>query len=148
MPTNIKDHQVESYTIQEVGYHPFLIRSGWQLAKLNYTETQDIDHITRLDIHLKTDEVFVALSGKAVLIAARIKNGIPKFELELLEHNKIYNIPQNVWHNIAMEPGSEVLIAEKANTHIADFEFLNLSLEKRVELQGKVKQLFSKAKFK
>ncbi|GAB5553589.1 MAG: hypothetical protein Sapg2KO_31800 [Saprospiraceae bacterium] len=144
MQTNIKNSQVEAYSIQEAGYHPFLIRAGWQLAQLNYTETQDIDHITRLDVHLQTDEVFVALSGKAVLIAARMKDGKPEFELALLAHNKIYNIPKNVWHNIAMEPGSQVLIAEKAHTHLADFEFFDLSPEKRIELKNKVKQLFLK----
>lgn len=146
MQTETKTHQIESFTINQPGYHPFLIREGWQLAQLNYTPSQHIDQITRLDVHLQTDEVFVALTGKAVLIAAEIKDGVPEFEVALLEHNKIYNIPQNVWHNIAMEPGSEVLIAEKSNTHISDFEFFDLNPEKRAELKKKVIQLFDATK--
>lgn len=145
MKTEIKVDPIESFTIQSEGYHPFLIRDGWQLAQLNYTEAQHIDQIARLDVHLQTDEVFVALTGKVILIAATIIDGIPVFELELLKHNKIYNIPQNVWHNIAMEPGSEVLIAEKSNTHLADFEFFDLSPEKQAELKRMVMQLFEKA---
>jgi hypothetical protein len=53
--------------------------------------------------------------------------------------NQIYNIPKGVWHNIAMEEGSEVLIAEKSNTHIADFEHFALSSSKRKELEILVK---------
>ena len=130
---------VEKYDINEKGYHPFIIKEGWQLAKLNYTKEQDIDEITQLDVHLKTDEVFVAIAGKAVLIAAEIVDNEPRFELEPMKINQIYNIPRGVWHNIAMEKGSEVLIAEKSNTHIADFEHFVLSGSKRKELKILVK---------
>ena len=88
---------IETFNIMEKGYHPFLIREGWQLAQLNFMEEQHIDHIAKLDVHLKTDEVFVALEGDAVLIAAVLVNGEPEFELELMEHNKLYNVPKNTW---------------------------------------------------
>ncbi len=133
---------IESFTIKENGYHPFLIREGWQLAQLNYIDEQHIDRIEKLDVHRRTDEIFVALEGDAVLIAASIVDQQPVFELEYLETNQVYNIPQDVWHNIAMEPGSEVLIAEEANTHISDFQFLPLSLDKQDELKELVSRLF------
>ena len=137
---------VESFTIKENGYHPFLIRDGWQLAQLNYTDEQHIDQIKKLDVHLKTDELFVPIAGHAILITANIDNTEPDFEIEYLQPNKMYNIPKNVWHNIAMEPGSKVLIAEKANTHISDFEFFQLSPQKQEELRNKVNQLFHSKK--
>lgn len=130
---------IKEFKTKEKGYHPFIIEDGWQLAKLNYTEEQHINNISHLDVHLETDEVFVAIAGKAVLIAAEIVNNEPQFELEPMTINQIYNIPKGVWHNIAMEEGSEVLIAEKSNTHIADFEHLALSDSKRKELEILVK---------
>ena len=130
---------IEEYKTKEKGYHPFIIKDGWQLAKLNYTEEQHIDKITQLDVHLETDEVFVAIAGRAVLIAAEIVNNEPQFELEPMKINQIYNIPKGVWHNIAMEEGSEVLIAEKSNTHISDFEHFALSSSKKKELEILVK---------
>ena len=139
---------IELFTIKEKGYHPFLVREGWQLAQLNYTDEQHIDSITILDVHLKTDEIFVPIAGNSILIAAKIELGEPIFEIEFLQHNKIYNIPQDVWHNIAMEPGGEVLIAEKANTHISDFEFFPLSRRKQKELKMMVTQLFNSRKEK
>lgn len=126
---------VEEFTINEEGYHPFVIRKGWQLAKLNYTKEQHISQITRLDVHLETDELFVAIAGKAVLIAAEIVDNKVEFEIEPMKIDQIYNIPQGVWHNIAMEEGSEVFIAEKANTHISDFEHFPLDAGQIEELQ-------------
>ena len=137
---------IETYKIEGEGYHPFLIREGWQVAQLNYQEEQHIDNIKKLDVHLKTDEVFVLTKGASVLIAAKIENEIPIFNVELMEQHKVYNIPQGMWHNIAMEKGSEVIIIEKANTHVSDFEFFPLSEDKLIELKEKVKTLFNSVK--
>jgi mannose-6-phosphate isomerase-like protein (cupin superfamily) len=137
---------IETFSVEESGYHPFLIRDGWQVAQLNFTEQQHIDKIVQLDVHLKTDEVFILLKGNAVLIAASIVSGEPEFEIELMKSYKTYNIPQNVWHNIAMEEGSEIIIIEKSNTHISDFEHLLLSMNKKEELKNKVKALFDSIK--
>ncbi|MBD0779867.1 hypothetical protein HPE56_18880 [Maribacter sp. ANRC-HE7] len=125
---------IEAYNIKEKGYHPFIVKEGWQLARLNFTEAQHINQIIRLDVHLKTDEIFIPITGKSVLIAASMVNNEPQFETELMKINHIYNIPKGVWHNIAMEEGSEVFIAEKSNTHVSDFEYFPLSNAKKEEL--------------
>lgn len=130
---------VEQFKIKEKGYHPFIIKKGWQLAKLNYTQEQLPDNLFQLDVHWETDELFIAIAGKAVLIAAMIVDDEPHFEIEPMVIDQIYNIPKGVWHNIAMEEGSEVFIAEKANTHLSDFEHFPLSEDKKVELLSLVK---------
>lgn len=134
---------LEKYKPKDGGYHPFLIRDGWQVAQLNYSAEQDIDQIKKIDKHHQTDEVFVLLKGKAVLILAEIKEGSPIFEVELMQPAVTYNIPQNCWHNIAMEEGSEVLIVEKSNTHLKDFSYQDLSVEKIAELKRVVKELLN-----
>ena len=133
---------IEKYEIREEGYHPFLIREGWQVAQLNYDENQKIEHITKLDIHNHTDEVFILLKGTVVLITATLDQNQPKFEMELMKSGITYNIPQKTWHNIAMEEGSEVIIIEKSNTHVYDFEFFELTAEKQQELRERVKELY------
>ena len=134
---------LEKYKPKEEGYHPFLIRDGWQVAQLNYSKEQHIDNIKKIDKHHQTDEVFVLLKGKAVLILAEIEEDSPIFEVELMEPAVTYNIPQNCWHNIAMEAGSEVLIVEKSNTHLKDFSYQDLSPEKIVALKRMVKGLLN-----
>jgi mannose-6-phosphate isomerase-like protein (cupin superfamily) len=132
---------LETYYIKEEGYHPFLIREGWQVAQLNFTKEQHIDNIFRVEAHHKTDEVFVLLKGKAVLVLAKIKDGNPIFEVELMKPKITYNIPENAWHNIAMEKGSEVLIVEKSNTHLNDVSYFDLTQDKIKELKKMVKDI-------
>ena len=134
---------IEKYEIKESGYHPFLIRNGWQVAQLNYDENQKVENIKRLDIHNHTDEAFILSMGKAVLITAKINQDEPQFEMELMKPEITYNVPVKTWHNIAMEEGSKVLIVEKGNTHISDFEFYQLSEEKQNELIKCTRELFA-----
>ena len=141
MLKNDKTRLIESYEVSEDGFHPFLIRDGWQVAQLNYMEDQDIKNISKIDIHYQTDEVFVLLEGKAVLIAVAFDHDIPIFEVELMKQNTTYNIPKNMWHNIAMQEGSQVLIVEKSNTHLSDFGYFNLDSKQKKALQDQVEQL-------
>ena len=130
---------IEQYQISDNGYHPFLIRDGWQVAQLNYMPEQEIGNIVKLDIHHLTDEVFILLNGKAVLIGAEINGNDVNFEVELMKPNITYNIPVGTWHNIAMSTDCEIIIVEKSDTHVADFEFFPLSEEKKNEMEILVK---------
>ena len=141
MIKNNKNKLIETYEFTEKGFHPLIIKDDWQVAKLNYLEDQNIRNIKKIDVHYKTDEVFLLLKGKAVLIAVVFENEIPVFETELMEQNKIYNIPKNMWHNIAMEEGSEVLLVEKSNTHLSDFDYYKLDSKHIITLRDQVEQL-------
>lgn len=136
---------IEVYHIKEKGYHPFLIREGWQVAQLNYMPELEIENIAKLDVHHLTDEVFILLKGHAVLIAASIVDGFVDFKMELMKPNITYNIPKGTWHNIAMVKGCETLIVERANTHVSDFEFYQLNEAKLKELRSRVKELLKLA---
>ncbi|MBI6121240.1 hypothetical protein [Salegentibacter maritimus] len=138
---------IEKYNIgKNGGFKPFFISEGWQIAQLDYTPEQNIEKLNKLDRHQHTDEAFFLLKGKVVLISAHYIDEIFEFEVELIENGNVYNIPQNTWHNIAMEEGSEVLIVEKANTHISDVQFLFLKENKIKEMKSLVKQAFCKKK--
>jgi len=131
---------IEKYQITDNGYHPFLIRDGWQVAQLNYMPEQEIVNIDKLDIHHLTDEVFILLKGKAVLIGATIHGDDVKFEVALMQPHITYNIPVDTWHNIAMSKDCEIIIIEKSKTHEGDFEFFPLSEEKKKEMEILVKK--------
>lgn len=135
---------IEQYHTNANGYHPFLIRDGWQVAQLNYMPEQEIGNIEKLDIHYLTDEVFILLKGKAVLICAEIIGNEVSFEVELMRPNITYNIPMKTWHNIVMSKDCEIIIIEKSNTHEGDFEFFPLSQEKRVEMEALVREVCNK----
>lgn len=129
---------IQKYIHEGNGYCPSLISNGWQVAFLNYAETETLESIDKLDIHFKTDEAFVLLSGKAVLIAAKIENENISYDIINMKENVIYNIPVNSWHKIAMFPQSKVCIIEKQLTHIDDFKFYHLSPEQKERLRNEV----------
>jgi len=137
---------IEQYQISDNGYHPFLIRDGWQVAQLNYIPEQEIGNIEKLDIHHLTDEVFILLKGNAVLIGAEINGNDVDFKVELMLPHITYNIPVNTWHNIAMSQDCEIIIVEKSNTHKGDFEFFQLSEEKKQEMEALVRAAFNQIK--
>lgn len=132
---NIIDH----YQYQEQGYNPFLITEKWQVAFLNYAPAEALEAIDKLDVHHYTDEAFILLSGRSVLIAATIQDDkIVEYEAIDMKPNIVHNIRKNVWHKIAMSEGSQVLIIENENTHLDDFEFYHLSMEQQQHLRDVV----------
>lgn len=135
---------IDTYIHESQGYNPFLINDRWQVAQLNHAPEEELNAIERLDIHFHTEEVFLLIEGIAVLIAANLTKGKIKYDLQIMKPGITYNIPKNMWHNIAMYQGSKVLIVEDAYTHKGDYEFHYLSEEEKQDLRSQVNQLMSK----
>ena len=130
---------IEEYTHTGIGYNPFLIRNNWQVAQLNYIAGQGFEDIEKIDVHLKTDEVFILLKGQAVLIAAEKNEDRILFQMVNMKEGITYNIPQLVWHNIAMSEDAQVIIIEDAHTHLGDFEYYYLNGEQKEEMYKGIK---------
>lgn len=134
---------IDIYDADKAGYTPFLICGKWQAAFLNYAPEEALESIVKLDVHHRTDEVFVLLDGRAALIAARIDGRGVSFEAVAMEPLRAYNIRRGVWHKIAMLPGSRTLIVENSNTHLDDFEFHDLTGEQIEALRATVRKVLN-----
>ncbi|NME67493.1 hypothetical protein [Flammeovirga aprica] len=132
----------ERYTHEGDGYNPFLIREGWQVAQLNYEEESKPENIKRLDIHYQTDEAFLLIQGKAILVSAQIHEDKISYDMEEMKEGVTYNIPKNVWHTIALKEGAKVLIIEKDNTHLGDFEFYDFNEEQEIQFLNEVNKIW------
>jgi len=117
---------IKEYKHTGTGYNPYLITGQWQVAKLNWLDGHSLDQMDNMEVHRKTDEVFILLCGTAVLIASSQSDGKGLFEVIKMELGIIYNIPEGVWHNIAMEPDAQIIIVENSNTHLNDVEYTSL----------------------
>jgi mannose-6-phosphate isomerase-like protein (cupin superfamily) len=124
-------------------YKPVQITDKWQIAYLNSCKECRLESIKKIDVHHHTDEAFVLLTGRAVLMAAEIKDGQVSFDLIDMEQGVNYNIPKNVWHNIALLENTRVLIIENANTHLNDYEFFYLSDDQVKRLHQDVNHLLA-----
>ena len=134
---------IEKYRHDKEGYNPYLIGPKWQVAQLNYEPNLAPDAIAKIDIHYKTDETFLLMEGQAVLIAAKIVNEKPEFEVINMKPKVLYNIPKGCWHNIAMAKDAEVLITEDANTHLGDYEFYHFNIAEKDELAKLIKSVWN-----
>lgn len=92
------------------GYMPLFSSDGWRVAVANSCERLLEKNLCRLERHLKTDEVFILLYGKAVLY---IGKDLVKYPMEI---GKIYNVKCGEWHCISMKPNSKVAIIENDDT--------------------------------
>jgi mannose-6-phosphate isomerase-like protein (cupin superfamily) len=132
---------IEEYSYTEKGYKPCLITERWQAALLNYAEAQGFENIDKIEKHTQTDEIFVLLEGTATLIAAEKEDNNIRFKVKSLETGIIYNIPPDVWHNIAMDKDARIVIFENANTHLNDCTYHPLNEQQQKELYDILKQL-------
>lgn len=78
---------------------------------------------------MDTDETFTLLKGRAVLITYDKESDTG--ELTSMKSGYTYNVPRMMWHNIAMEEGSSVIITENRDAHIKGLEQISLPEELR-----------------
>lgn len=133
---------IETYLHEGEGYNPFFIKDDWQVAQLNYVKEQDPVNISKIDMHLLTDEIFILLKGNAVLIGAVERDGVLIFECKKMLEGITYNIPLNTWHNVAIEKEASMIIVEKSNTHLGDVVYRKLSWKQEEELRQQILNAF------
>ena len=141
---NILDFMIEKYAYSGLGYNPYFSYGGWQIAQLNYVDKQGFEDIEKIDIHFKTDEVFLLLKGNAILISAEKNDDQVSFFCEKMESGIAYNIPHMTWHNIGMSKDAQVIIVENAGTHLSDFDFYYLDTKQKKELYAQISSIMSK----
>lgn len=108
------------------GYNPFLITKNWQVAQLNYQPEQALKNITKLERHMRTDEVFILVKGRARLIDGGDGETPVKHRMLPMKKGLVYKVPAGFWHNIVMSKKAKVLIVEESNTHVNDVSYYPL----------------------
>lgn len=102
------DLEILSY--EGEGYDRTMCFESWRVAIANFGEPFDRDRYRYLERHTLTDEAFILLFGKAVLVIGKNFSETP------LEPCKIYNVKKGAWHALLMERDAKVLIVENQNT--------------------------------
>ena len=108
---------IEIFEYDGEGYNRTMNYESWRVAIANFGEYFDRARYNYLERHMLTDEVFVLLSGKAVLII-----GMDFIETPLVS-GKIYNVKKGAWHALLMEKDAKVLIIENHNTSRENSEY-------------------------
>ncbi len=114
---------------------------NWVMCIKNWKPNNDIDQIQYLEVHHATDEQFVLLKGKAVLLAASRENDAFRIDVIPMEPCKVYNIPRETWFNTITQKDTKLVYVQDAGTTAENSEYCDMT---EAELQ-EVRRIAAKA---
>jgi ureidoglycolate hydrolase len=113
------------------GYRPLIDFGAWRVAVLRLRDDLRAERIDRVERHVETDEVFVLLSGRAVLLLGGVGPQPNVLEAHVLHGGKFYNVRQNAWHTCLLDSQAAVLLVENRDTGPSNTEFAILTEDQR-----------------
>ena len=135
---NRKEGSIQSCSHVGDGFCPLVIRPGWQVSQLNDRADLHGNTIGQVERHAGSDEVFVLVKGRAILVSARERANALDCDVQPMTAGVVYTVPQGVWHTIVTFPEMLVVIVEKDNTHLHDVAYRTLTKEERLALREKL----------
>lgn len=113
-----------------------VVESGeWFVGIKNYKPFNDVNNLESLERHLLTDEVFVLLEGKCVLLVDSSSNkDCSSIEQVSMDNGKVYCINKGVWHNTILSKDAKLILVENRNTSNENSEVYNLDLAAKEEI--------------
>ena len=115
----------------EPGYKPLLYSDGdWLAALMN--GTPDSWRVPdEIEQHPGTDELFVLVSGRALMIVAGNDTEPGDIHQVEMERNVLYNVKAATWHTTPMSEDGRFLIIEKKGTESNGSNIVQLTDEQK-----------------
>ena len=109
------------------GYRPLVDFDHWRVAVLNFSADLLPEHLTSMQRHNDTDEVFVLLAGRCILFTGEGTDTVTRIHAEDLQPNRVYNVRQGGWHTHTLSPDARVLVVENRDTTYDNSPFTPLT---------------------
>jgi mannose-6-phosphate isomerase-like protein (cupin superfamily) len=123
---------LDTIKIEGNGYLPLKDYKTWRIAQVSYDEKiNSPEGFTSLGRHLETDEVFVILEGRALLITAGDEDNIGAFQYQKLQPGFLYTVKEKQWHVAILRPETRLLVIENQDTGIENSEQYNVTTEEK-----------------
>jgi hypothetical protein len=116
------------------GFQPCVDYGEWRVAILRYIDHLAPENISYLERHLETDEVFVLLAGRCILLIGDEVEGGGNIEAVEMVPHKLYNVKQGTYHNHTLSEDAVVLIVENRDTGSHNSDRLPLSGEEQEQV--------------
>ena len=113
------------------GYQQLVDYGAWRVAFLRYLDALQPDRIDSMERHTETDEVFVLLNGRGMLIMGGNQAQVGEIHSQVMECGKVYNVKRSAWHTILLSRDATVLLVENRDTDTHNSEYTALSQEHR-----------------
>lgn len=124
------------------GIHWAYKNEKWVVCIKNWKPDNDIDGIHHLEVHHETDEQFILVQGKAILIVADRKED--KFDIELIkmEQGKVYNVPKETWFYTITQKDTKMMYVQDSGTSMENSDFMELTKEELTDIKNKALEIF------
>lgn len=111
--------------ITKNGFDVLFSDENFKCAFITKSEDYSFGSVRVMKRHENTDEIFVLLCGKAVILT--FENDRFR-ETELIE-KQAYNVKKSTWHYLALEDDAVVFVVEKSDTDATNSQMLKLDKE-------------------
>ncbi|MEI2396030.1 hypothetical protein [Paenibacillus phytohabitans] len=135
--------RADIYEYEGTGIECVYKNKEWLVCIKNWKPDNDIDGIHRLEVHLETDEQFIPVHGRSILLVADRRDG--KFCIELIEMDigKVYNVPKNTWFYTIVERDSKLAYVQHADTSNDNSEYSPLSPSELADVKARAREIWS-----
>ena len=123
----VPDKLIEVCDYTGEGYSPVVDYCAWRVAVLNYSDKLLPEHLTEMQRHNETDEVFVLLRGRCILFVGDGNQTVTDIFAEHMQLHKIYNVKKSTWHTHTLSRDAMVLIVENRDTTFENSPFVPLA---------------------
>ena len=116
------------------GFEPIFHTPNFKCAFITLSPQYAFGEIKEMKRHNDSDEVFVLLSGSAVLLTR--EKGSTEYTKTVLEYHTAYNMQQGTWHYLAVSEDALVFVAESGSMEKENTETLSLETNIYLTEQG------------
>lgn len=133
--------KADIYAYDGIGIECVYKNDEWLVCIKNWKPDNDIDGIHRLEVHLETDEQFILVNGKAILLVADRKED--KFDIDLIEMEigKVYNVPKDTWFYTIVQKDSKLAYVQHANTTEANSKYCEMSESELASVKERARKI-------
>jgi hypothetical protein len=139
---NIDEHLLEIRSYDGAGYQPLIDYDKWRVAILRYSDELLPHRIFAMQRHNETDEVFVLLEGRCMLLIAEGHDTVKTITGIDLEPRKLYNVKRGVWHSHTLSDDASVLIVENRDTTVQNSPKIILNDDQRRRIVDITRELW------
>ena len=100
------------------GYASLVSHDGWRVAIVNSCERLLEKNLIKMERHLKSNEVFILIDGQATLFTGE------EMKRCNMEKGKVYDVKSCIWHCIALEENSKVIVVENDDVCETNSEYM------------------------
>jgi ureidoglycolate hydrolase len=137
---------IEVKAFEGQGFQPLVTFGSWRVAALRYLDELAPDRINSMERHTATDEVFILVRGKGMLILGGNDNTVAAPQTIEMKIGDIYNVKKNTWHTIILSKNAKVIIVENEDTGKDNSNFHLLDRELQESLQSSAQEFLDDMK--